>query len=61
MSNSALPNGLETQEPASHVQTGLKKKHTRKIPRNPLISLDSNERIQGNPKKSNPHKLGFPR
>jgi hypothetical protein len=37
---------------------------TRKIlapffPRNPLISLDSDERIQGNPRKSNSHKLGF--
>ena len=30
-----------------------------KIPRNPLISLDSDERIQGNPRKSNTQKRGF--
>src|ERR1700733_14956295 len=29
------------------------------FPRNPLISLDSDERIQGNPRKSNPHNPGF--
>jgi hypothetical protein len=27
--------------------------------RNPLISLDLDERIQGNPRKSNAHNLGF--
>jgi hypothetical protein len=47
--------------PASRAKTGLKKKLPRKIPRNPLISLDSDERIQGNPRNSNPHKQGFPR
>src|SRR3984885_6260398 len=31
------------------------------VPRNSLISLDSDERIQGNPRKSNSPKLGFPR
>ena len=30
-----------------------------KISCNPLISLDSDERIQGNPSFSNPHKRGF--
>src|ERR1700722_1809090 len=30
-----------------------------KISCNPLISLDSDERIQGNPRKSKPHILGF--
>jgi hypothetical protein len=30
-------------------QTGLTKNFPRKIPHNPLISLDSNEEIQGNP------------
>ena len=30
-----------------------------KIARNPLISLDSDERIQGNPRKSNPHNRRF--
>jgi hypothetical protein len=29
------------------------------MPRNPLISLVSHERIQGNPRKSNPHNQGF--
>ncbi len=35
------------------------KNFSTKIPRNPLISLDSDERIQGNPRKSNPQKQGF--
>jgi hypothetical protein len=30
-----------------------------KNPRNPLISLDSDERIQGNPRKSNPQNRGL--
>ena len=37
------------------------KNFTAKIPRNSLISLDSDERIQGNPRKSNPQKRGFSR
>ena len=45
--------------PASRAKTGLTKKLPRKIPRNPLISRDSVERIQGNPRNSNPHKQGF--
>jgi hypothetical protein len=32
---------------------------SRWIARNPLKSLDSDERIQGNPRKSNGVKLGF--
>jgi hypothetical protein len=32
-----------------------------KILCNPLISLDPDERIQRNPRKSNPQNLGFPR
>jgi hypothetical protein len=36
-----------------------KKKTFRKNPRNPLISLDSDERIQGNPSFSNPQNRGF--
>jgi hypothetical protein len=32
-----------------------------KIQRNPLKMLDSDERIQGNPSFSNPHKQGFSR
>jgi hypothetical protein len=38
-----------------------REKFLRKIPRNPLISLDSDERIQGNPSLSNPDKLPFPK
>jgi hypothetical protein len=45
--------------PASCAKIGLKTKLPRKIPRNPLISLDSDEEIQGNPRNSNPHKQGF--
>ena len=40
-------------------QEGPKKYRPRKIPRNPLIRLDSDERIQGNPRKSNPLFGGF--
>ena len=36
-----------------------RKNFSAKIPRNPLISLDSDERIQGNPRKSNTRKGGF--
>jgi hypothetical protein len=31
------------------------------LSRNPLKSLNSHERIQGNPRKPNPRKAGFPR
>jgi hypothetical protein len=37
---------------------GREEFYLRKRPRNPLISLDSDERIQGNSRKSNPHKPG---
>jgi hypothetical protein len=43
--------------PAS-AKEGLRKKFPRFIPRNPLISLDSDERIQGNPRESKSHKRG---
>src|ERR1700688_1719826 len=36
-----------------------RKKLLLKISCNPLISLDSDERIQGNPRKSKPQNLGF--
>src|ERR1700722_11699788 len=36
-----------------------RKNFDRFMPRNPLISLDSDEEIQGNPRKSNPHNWGF--
>src|SRR3984957_1786812 len=35
------------------------KNFSRFSPRNPLKNLDSDERIQGNPRKSNPHDRGF--
>jgi hypothetical protein len=47
--------------PAPHNTTPktARKKLWRFMPRNPLKSLDSRERIQGNPRKSNPHNRGF--
>ena len=45
----ATSNGTESVE----------KKFSAVFPRNPLISPDSDERIQGNPRKSNPQKPGF--
>jgi hypothetical protein len=39
-------------------KSGAKKSSTL-FPRNPLKSFDSDERIQGNPRKSNPHSRGF--
>jgi hypothetical protein len=44
---------------ASNARRGFKKNYPRAKPRNPLISLDSDERIQGNPRKSNSRQLGF--
>jgi hypothetical protein len=57
MSNPAFQHAktLGTDPAALAPGKGRKKKFSSKIPRNPLISLDSNERIQGNPNKSNPH------
>src|SRR5580704_4912474 len=40
---------------------GARKYFPRFFPRNSLISLDSDERIQGNPNKSNPYNLEFSR
>jgi hypothetical protein len=40
---------------------GREKFFSAKIQRNPLKMLDSDERIQGNPGLSNPHKQGFSR
>src|SRR6202041_3634988 len=45
----ATSNGTESVE----------KKFSAVFPRNPLISPDSDERIQGNPRKSNPQNRGF--
>ena len=54
MNNPALPNGLDLEAPvpALLAQERPTKKFPRKIPRNPLISLNSDEKskeIQGNP------------
>jgi hypothetical protein len=38
---------------------GHEKFRPAKIQRNPLITLDSDERIQGNPSLSNPQNQGF--
>src|ERR1700722_6906296 len=43
----------------SHRAQGARKKLPRFMPRNPLKSLDSDERIQGNPRQSNPHNRGY--
>src|SRR5580704_4050078 len=62
MNNPALPNGLDRRSTFRLLTPDrAQEKLPRKIPRNPLISLDSDERIQGNPRKSNPHKQRFPR
>src|ERR1700728_2010284 len=56
MNNPALPHGLDRRRPFRApiaTEKGASKIHLAKIPRNPLISLDSDERIQGNPRKSN--------
>ena len=62
MSNPALPHGLDRRIPAPaplNARERREKFSSRENPHNPLISLDSDERIQGNPRKSNPHKRGF--
>jgi hypothetical protein len=40
-------------------EEGRMKNLLAKIPRNPLISLDSDERIQGNPRKTNRSRQRF--
>jgi hypothetical protein len=64
MNNSALPHGLAagSRRGASRRQGKRRAKIlAAKIQRNPLISLDSDERIQGNPRKSNSDPRGFSR
>ena len=56
MSNRSLPPGLDRGLPVPALErkgTGAQKKLLPENPCNPLISLDSDERIQGNPRKSN--------
>jgi hypothetical protein len=50
--------GLSVLEPYPQAK-GSEKKLSRKNRRNALKRLDSDERIQGNPRQSNAHKLGF--
>jgi hypothetical protein len=60
MNNPALPNGLDLKRPFRLLgRAGGHEKIFAENPVNPLISLDSHERIQGNPSFSNPQKLGF--
>jgi hypothetical protein len=61
MSNSALTHGFACGLPFRRVSTrkSATKNFRRVLPRNPLKNLNSRERIQGNPRKSNPHNRGF--
>ncbi len=62
MNKSALPHAQDCWVSPLAANAGGKtdtKKLSAKIPCNSLISLDSDERIQGNPRKSNPLKRGF--
>jgi hypothetical protein len=64
MNNPALSHGLDRQLPLRRPTMRAKSREKyfcRKKPHNPLISLDSGERIQGNPRKSNTHEQGFSR
>src|SRR5215475_8137858 len=45
----------------SRHEEGSEKKYIQRIPRNPLISLDSDERIQGNPRESKAEERGLRR
>jgi hypothetical protein len=57
-----LPHDLNRRLPVAGALDQRKKPQknsSRKNPRNPLKSLASDERIQGNPRKSNPQKQEF--
>src|ERR1700722_4217973 len=56
MNNSALPYGLDRRSRRGAMGKGGRKILPAKTPRNPLKSLDSDERIQGNPRKSKAQK-----
>ena len=60
MNNSALPHGPDRELSFSRLSPRKKprKPFVRFVPGNPLISLDSDERIQGSPRKSNTHQRG---
>jgi hypothetical protein len=63
MNNSARPHGPRPQAFRSGGSAAAEKAARNilpaKIPRNPLKSLDSDERIQGNPSFSNPQNRGY--
>jgi hypothetical protein len=62
MTNPALPHGLDrTLLLPALLMLGKKREENyfRFRSRNPLKSLDSHERIQGNPRKSNGHERGL--
>jgi hypothetical protein len=54
MNNAAVPMVLYTCLSGFQRQEATRKIFARFYPRNPLKNHDSNERIQGNPNKSNP-------
>ena len=55
----ASPAAFRPGAPTAPRGKRVTKNFSAKIPRNPLISLVSDERIQGNPSFSNPQKWGF--
>jgi hypothetical protein len=59
MNNSALPYGLDRRSRCGATGKGGRKIFRTKTPHNPLKSLDSDERIQGNPRKSKAQKRGL--
>jgi hypothetical protein len=63
MNGPALPRGLDHGRPFRSLRTpGTETRRNffaRFIPCNPLISLDSDERLQGNPRKPNRPNWGF--
>jgi hypothetical protein len=64
MNNSAHQHDLDRRPPFRRRSRAAKERakfRSRKIRRNPLKSLDSDERIQGNPSLSNPPKRGLSR
>src|ERR1700722_2019875 len=53
-----IPRAPRYRSGAANGTESAEKNCSRFKPRNPLKSLDSDERIQGNPRKSNPHERG---
>ena len=59
MGDPAIPKVSTGSAEGLSARAGTLEKRLRKFPRNPLISLDSDERIQGNPRESNRQNRGF--